>query len=62
MAFDLLRHSKRRQEIRDVIQEITGTVYKLGPYRPPVREQETVDPLQRLKENLSSGGIAVEEV
>ena len=61
MAFDLLRHSKRRQEIRDVIQEVTGKVYKLGPYRPPVKEQEKADPMQRFRESLADSGITVEE-
>lgn len=61
MAFDLLRHSSRRQEIRDVIQDVTGKVYKLGPYRPPTKEKETLDPMQKLKNALSGSGIEVEE-
>ena len=61
MAFDLLRHSSRRQEIRDVIRDVTGRVYNLGPYRKPVREQEKEDPLNRFKANLADSGIAVEE-
>ena len=61
MAFDLLKHSNRRQEIRAVIQDVTGTVYKLGPYRPPVREEAKTDPLQRFKETLADSGITIEE-
>ncbi len=61
MAFDLLRHSSRRQEIRDVIRDVTGRVYNLGPYRKPVKEQEKEDPLNRFKANLADSGIAVEE-
>jgi len=62
MAFELLRHSSRRQEIRSVIQEVTGKVYKLGPYRPPVQEQAKTDNLQLLKERLTDSGIPVEEI
>ena len=62
MAFELLRHSSRRQEIRNVIQEVTGKVYKLGPYRPAVQEQAKTDNLQLLKERLANSGIPVEEI
>ena len=62
MAFELLRHSSRRQEIRSVIQDVTGKVYKLGPYRPPAQEQAKVDAFQLLKERLADSGIPVEEV
>lgn len=61
MAFELLRHSSRRQEIRDVIRDVTGRVYNLGPYRKPAQEQEKEDPLNRFKANLADSGIAVEE-
>ena len=61
MAFDLLRHSSRRQEIRDVIRDVTGRVYKLGPYRPPEKEKEIQDPMQKFKTALSDSGIEVEE-
>ena len=62
IAFELLRHSSRRQEIRSVIQDVTGKVYKLGPYRPPTQEQAKVDAFQLLKERLADSGIPVEEV
>ena len=62
MAFELLRHSSRRQEIRNVIQEVTGKVYKLGPYRPAVQEQAKTDNFQLLKERLADSGIPVEEI
>jgi DNA polymerase-3 subunit gamma/tau len=62
MAFELLRHSSRRQEIRSVIQDVTGKVYKLGPYRPPVQEQAKTDNFQLLKERLADSGIPVEEI
>ncbi len=61
MAFDLLKNSNRRQEIRAIVQEITGKVYKLGPYRPPVLQQEQQDPLDRFKAVLKDSGATVEE-
>ena len=61
IAFELLRHSSRRQEIRDIIRDITGTRYNLGPYRPPEKRAETVDPMQRFKDALKDSGITVEE-
>ena len=61
MAFDLLRHSSRRQEIRNVILDVTGKVYKLGPYKRPGQEQEKADPMQQFRQTLQDSGIAVEE-
>ncbi len=61
MAFDLLKHSSQRQEVRRVIQEITGHRYNLGPYRPPEKQAETVDPMQQFKAALQDSGITVEE-
>ena len=61
MAFDLLRHSSRRQEIRDVIRDVTGKIYKLGPYRPPEKQKEVQDPMQQFKNALNGSGISVEE-
>ena len=61
MAFELLRHSQRRQEIRDVIRSVSGKVYKLGPYRRPEQEQKKEDPMQAFKQALADGGITVEE-
>ncbi len=45
-----------------MIQDVTGKVYKLGPYRPPAQEQAKVDAFQLLKERLADSGIPVEEV
>ena len=61
MAFDLLRHSSRRQEIRNVILDVTGKVYKLGPYKRPEQEQEKADPMQQFRQTLQDSGITVEE-
>ena len=61
MAFDLLRHSNRRQEIRAIIQNISGKKFNLGPYRPPERQEKTIDPMEKFKSALADSGIAVEE-
>ena len=61
MAFDLLRHSNRRQEIRAIIQDISGKKFNLGPYRPPERQEKTIDPMEKFKSALADSGIAVEE-
>lgn len=61
MAFELLRYKNHRQEIRDVIRDVTGKVYNLGPYHPPEKEKEVKDPMQQFKNALSDSGIAVEE-
>ena len=61
MAFELLRQGNHRQEIRELIQSVTGTVYKLGPYKQPQKQEEQKDPLQIFKEKLTDSGIAVEE-
>ena len=61
VAFDLLRKGQNRQEIRDIIQNLTGKVYKLGPYRPPEQQQEKTDPMQTFKQALADSGVTVEE-
>jgi DNA polymerase-3 subunit gamma/tau len=61
IAFELLRNSSRRQEIRQIIQDITGRVYKLGPYKKPETQQQKQDPLEAFKKALTDGGIPVEE-
>ncbi len=61
MAFELLKHTGNRQEIRRVITDITGKPYNLGPYRPPQQEQQTADPMRQFKRSLADSGIPVEE-
>ena len=61
MAFDLLRLGTQRQQIREIVREVTGKVYRLGPYRRPQPKQETQDPLQTFKNRLQDSGIEVTE-
>ena len=48
MAFELLRKSSQREQMREAIRQATGKVYKLGPYRKK-EDTHTVnsDPLKQ---------------
>jgi DNA polymerase-3 subunit gamma/tau len=61
MAFELLKNSKRREEVRKIILETTGRVYKLGPYKRPQETKQQEDPLDRLKNGLEGTGIEITE-
>lgn len=61
IAFDLLKNSGRREEIRKVIQETTGKVYKLGPYKRPQKKDEQQDKLENFKNIIKDSGIELVE-
>ena len=62
MAFELLRKSSQRGKMRDAIEQVTGRVYKLGPYRRPEKQEaEAEDPLLRLTGMAREAGIPVTE-
>ena len=61
MAFELLKNGSRREEIRKIILETTGRVYKLGPYKRVEDKKEEPDPLQTLKQGLEGSGIEITE-
>ncbi len=61
MAFELLKNGSRREEIRKIIQETTGRVYKLGPYKRAETKKQTTDPLEILKNGLEGTGIEITE-
>lgn len=61
MAFELLKNGSRREEIRKIIKETTGKVYKLGPYKKVETKQEATDPLEVLKNGLEGTGIEITE-
>lgn len=58
VAFELLRKSSQRDKMRDAIKEVTGKVYKLGPYKKCVSE-ESEDPLDRFAQEVKDAGIDV---
>lgn len=61
MAFELLRKSSQREQMREAIRQATGKVYKLGPYRKK-EDTHTVnsDPLKQLAEQAEQAGIDVQ--
>ena len=59
MAFELLRKSAQRDKKREAIQQVTGRVYKLGPYRARKEEEAEVDPLLKLAGEAEEAGIPV---
>lgn len=62
MAFELLRKSSQRGKMRDAIQQVTGRVYKLGPYRRSgEQEAQQEDPLLQLAGRAREAGIEVTE-
>lgn len=61
MAFELLKNGTRREEIRKIILETTGRVYKLGPYKHVEEKKKEIDPLDVLKNGLEGTGIKITE-
>ena len=61
IPFRLLKESSQRANIRTAIQEITGKVYKLGPYKKPEKKEEKKDPLKDLVNDLKDSGIQFTE-
>ena len=61
MAFELLKNGTRREEIRKIILETTGRVYKLGPYKRAEEKKKETDPLDVLKNGLEGTGITITE-
>lgn len=61
MAFELLKNGTRREEIRKIILETTGSVYKLGPYKRVEEKKKETDPLDVLKNGLEGTGIKITE-
>lgn len=59
MAFELLRKSTQRDKMRLAIKEVTGRVYKLGPYKSSAPAKKELDPLDELAEMARDAGIEV---
>ena len=61
MAFELLRRPAQRDKMREAIRQVTGRVYKLGPYQKSAAQQEKKpeDPLEDLEELARGAGIEV---
>ncbi len=61
IAFQLLKKSAQRDNIRKAVSEITGKTYKLGPYKKPEIKEKKDDVLQNFIANLKNSGINVTE-
>ncbi|MGN0479856.1 MAG: hypothetical protein ACI4GO_10530, partial [Hominenteromicrobium sp.] len=63
-AFDLLKHASQRDRMREAIQQVTGRVYKLGPYKPPAgsdgapQQENALDSFIR---DMRASGVEIEE-
>lgn len=62
MAFKLLRQSAHRDSMREAIRQITGRVYKLGPYKSAETEKSKKDPLLELADLAQQAGIDVQQI
>lgn len=61
IAFELLKQPERRDDVRRVVQEITGKVYKLGPYKRQQKEITKDDILDNFIHQLKDKGVNVTE-
>ena len=61
IAFRLLREGSQRANIKSAIQEVTGKMYSLGPYKKPEKKEVRNDPLAELTEKLRESGIKFNE-
>lgn len=61
IPFKLLRQSAQRDKMRVAVREVTGRVYKLGPYRRPQEEAKKEDPLLSLAEKIKEAGVTLTE-
>ncbi len=51
-----------RRQIKQAISEVVGQNYGIGPYRPPVEQQEDTDPLEQLIASLPKAeNITIEQ-
>lgn len=60
LPFSMLKSQHQREAMRGAIKEVTGKVYKLGPYNPTEKKaEEKIDPLKSLALKLESNGVEV---
>ncbi len=57
IPYKLLKQGSQRANVKKAIQEITGKLYTLGPYRIPEKKEEKKDPLQDLISEIKESGI-----
>ena len=61
IAFELLKQPDRREDVRRVVQEITGKVYNLGPYKRRKRKSPRTTYWTTSSHQLKDKGVNVTE-
>lgn len=61
IAFELLKKSDQRDQIRRAVQEVTGRVYKLGPYKLPEKKVSKDEVFSGFIDKLREAGVNVSE-
>lgn len=61
LAFNLLKQPTQRERMREAVKEVTGRVYKLGPYKRIEQKTQQEDPVASLLEKAKQVGVEVEE-
>lgn len=60
LAFELLRESANKEEMRNAIKSVTGKTYKLGPYKRKPEKVKEIDPLDEFVNKTRKQGVHVE--
>lgn len=61
LAFNLLKQPAQREKMREVVREVTGKTYKLGPYKRVEQQETSGDAMTEFLQKAKSAGIPVEE-
>ena len=61
IPFRLLREGSQRANVKKAVQEVTGKMYNLGPYKKPEKKEEKKDPLNDFVNNLRESDIKLTE-
>lgn len=59
LAFELLKRPEQRDRMREAIRQVTGRVYRLGPYRRSAEDTQEggADPLAELERRAQEQGV-----
>ena len=60
-AFSLLKQASQRDKIREMIQQVAGRPYKLGPYKAPPKEDKPQNALDAFLQDMRDSGVEIEE-
>lgn len=61
LAFKLLKQPSQRERMRKAVREVTGKVYKLGPYKKQEPQEQQSDPMAEFLQKAKQAGVPVEE-